>query len=155
MLSQFCHQHQQCVDDALAKAQMICDDQKVSLTPLRKKVLKLIWEAGHSATKAYDLLESLKSDDPSAKPVTIYRALDFLLSNGLVHKIESHNSFIGCSHPTRQHNCAFLICNQCGSIQECCDDGAMMDTIKTNIDSTSFQIHNITLEIQGICLECS
>lgn len=149
-----CEHHKNCINDALSKAEMICRDQNVSLTPLRQKVLKLLWEEGHSAVKAYDLLEKLQKVDPGAKPVTIYRALDFLLENRLIHKLESQNSFIGCNHPTYQHNCAFLICNTCNEVTECCNNGKLLDAITANIDSKLFHIESVTLEIHGTCQKC-
>ncbi len=154
ILVQGCEHHKDCIDDALSKAEMICHDQNLLLTPLRQKILKLVWEEGHSAVKAYDLLEKLQKSDPSAKPVTIYRTLDFLLENRLIHKLESQNSFIGCNHPTCKHKCAFLICNACHEVVECCDNGKLLDAITTNIDPKSFHIENVTLEIQGICKNC-
>lgn len=149
-----CENHKDCVKDALSKAEMICRDQNLSFTPIRQKILKLVWKHGHSAVKAYDLLEQLQKDDPSAKPVTIYRALDFLLENRLIHKLESQNSFIGCNHPTRQHNCAFLICNMCHEVTECCNNGELLETITANIDPKSFHVESITLEIHGTCQNC-
>lgn len=154
-MSHSCENHKNCVNDALSKAQMICDDHNISLTPLRKKVLKLVWQQGHTSVKAYDLLENLKKEEPSAKPVTIYRALDFLIENHIIHKIESQNSYIGCNHPTRQHNCAFLICNKCREITECCESDKLMSSIKENLPLSSFTPQNITLEVHGICKNCN
>lgn len=153
-MTQPCSDHGQCVQDAVSKAEIICRDQNLSLTPLRQKVLKLLWEGGHSAVKAYDLLEKLQKEDPSAKPVTVYRALDFLLENHLIHKLESQNSFIGCNHPTRQHNCAFLICTECHEVEECCNNGKLMDAITSLIDPKTFHIERVTLEIHGTCQHC-
>jgi len=153
-LEHSCEGHNHCVDDALSKAEMICSDQNVALTPLRQKVLKLVWEEGHSSVKAYDLLEKLKKQEPSAKPTTVYRALDFLMENNLIHKLESENSYVGCNHPTRQHNCAFLICNICGDVNEFCDNSKLMDVISTSINSKSFKPQNITLEVHGTCSNC-
>ncbi|MDB2415052.1 transcriptional repressor [Rickettsiales bacterium] len=153
-MTQACEHNNKCVDDALSKAELICRDQNLSFTPIRQKVLKLLWKNGHNAVKAYDLLEMLQKEDSSAKPVTIYRALDFLLENRLIHKLESQNSFIGCNHPTRQHNCAFLICDHCHEVEECCNNGKLIEAINSNIDSKTFHIENITLEIHGTCQNC-
>jgi Fur family zinc uptake transcriptional regulator len=154
MLSHSCNHHQQCTEEALMKAEMICRDHNLSLTPLRRKILRLIWEQGHCAIKAYDLLEKLKQDEPSAKPVTVYRTLDFLIENRLIHKIKTENSFIGCAHPTRQHQCAFLICDQCDLVEECCDNGKLLENISAHINAKTFQIQSITLEIHGLCERC-
>jgi Fur family zinc uptake transcriptional regulator len=149
-----CHNHNNCVDDAIKKAEMICKDRNLSLTPLRHKVLELLWEDGHTAIKAYDLLDKLQKKEASAKPVTVYRALDFLLENHLIHKLESLNSFIGCNHPTLQHDCAFLICKECNEVTECCDNSQLMGGIKAAINPKDFCIKSITLELSGVCKEC-
>lgn len=149
-----CHNHQSCINNAISKAEMICSDHNAQLTPLRKKVFELVWQNGHNAVKAYDLLDKLKDKEPSAKPNTIYRALDFLMENKLIHKIESQNSFIGCNHPSRQHKCAFLICEKCMKVEECCGDD-IIQSIASSIDSKGFTINNITLEISGFCDDCS
>lgn len=149
-----CKAHEMCITDAIAKAEIICRDHNVLLTPLRLKILKLVWQNGHNVIKAYDLLEKLQKEDASAKPITIYRALDFLMANGLIHKLESQNGFIGCNHPTRQHNCAFLICNQCNEVAECCNNEKLIGAINAHIDPKIFHIKSVTLEIQGICANC-
>ena len=149
-----CKQKENHVDEAIARAQTICDEKNISFTPIRKKVLELLWKEGANTIKAYDLLEILKKEEPSAKPTTIYRALDFLLENKLIHKLESQNSFIVCDHPTRKHNCAFLICKKCTHVNEYCNDGNILDELRKNIDPEHFQIENVTMEIHGVCKEC-
>ncbi len=71
--------------------------------------------------KAYDILDQLKRKDSSAKPITVYRALDFLLENGFVHKINSINAYFPCIHPLEHNECYFFLCNKCGKINEICD----------------------------------
>jgi Fur family zinc uptake transcriptional regulator len=153
-LTQSCEHHKGCIEDAMLKAEILCREQNVLLTPLRQRVLKLVWEGGHSAVKAYDLLEQLQKIEPSAKPITVYRSLDFLLENRLIHKLESQNSFIGCSHPAQQHHCTFLICKLCHEVKECCNNGKLLEAITANIDSELFLVERVTLEIQGLCKGC-
>ena len=114
-----CKNHKICIDEALKKAEIICSDKGVKLTKLRQRVLKLIWKS-HGYVKAYDLLNDLKKIDAAAKPPTIYRSLDFLIKHGFIHKIQSLNAFVGCSHPEEHKNCYFLICKECNNIEECC-----------------------------------
>ena len=93
------HDHSRCVAEALAEAEALCAKQGTRLTTLRKRVLELVW-ASHKPLGAYDILGVLSEEDGRrAAPPTVYRALDFLLENGLVHRIASLNAFIGCVHP--------------------------------------------------------
>ena len=148
-----CKNHKIYIDEALKKAEIICNDKGVKLTKLRQRVLKLIWKS-HGYVKAYDLLNDLKKIDAAAKPPTIYRSLDFLIKHGFIHKIQSLNAFVGCSHPDEHEDCYFLICKECKSIEECCSN-----TVKKALTSTSgknnFSPNQVTLEITGICQDCS
>ena len=141
------------IDEALKKAEIICNKKGVKLTKLRQKVLTLILKK-HGYVKAYDLLNDLKKNDASAKPPTVYRSLDFLMEHGFIHKIQSLNAFVGCSHPEEHEDCYFLICKECKNIEECCSN-----TVKKVLTSTSgknnFSPNQVTLEITGICQDCS
>ena len=92
------HDHAQCIDAALDKAADLCSRRGARLTKLRRRVLELVWQ-GHAAVKAYDLLGALDRGAGAAKPPTVYRALDFLIAHGLVHRLESLNAFVGCPAP--------------------------------------------------------
>ena len=148
-----CKNHKINIDEALKKAEIICNDKGVKLTKLRQRVLKLIWKS-HGYVKAYDLLNDLKKNYASAKPPTVYRSLDFLMEHGFIHKIQSLNAFVGCSHPDEHEDCYFLICKECKNIEECCSN-----TVKKVLTSTSgknnFSPNQVTLEISGICQDCS
>ena len=148
-----CKNHKISIDEALKKAEIICNKKGVKLTKLRQKVLTLILK-NHGYVKAYDLLNDLKKNDASAKPPTVYRSLDFLMEHGFIHKIQSLNAFVGCSHPDEHEDCYFLICKECKNIEECCSN-----TVKKVLTSTSgknnFSPNQVTLEITGICQDCS
>ena len=151
-MSNLCNNHHKCIDSALKNAEKICADKKLQFTPIRKTVFKLIWQS-HSPLKAYDILEELQKEDPSEKPITIYRALDFLLNNRMIHKIESQNTYLGCTHPGELHNCYFTICKKCNVVHEGCESnflGGIYETLKKE----DFMVNHITLEIQGICKNC-
>ena len=148
-----CENHKISINEALKKAEIICNKKGVKLTKLRQKVLTLILK-NHGYVKAYDLLNDLKKNDASAKPPTVYRSLDFLMEHGFIHKIQSLNAFVGCSHPDEHEDCYFLICKECKNIEECCSN-----TVKKVLTSTSgknnFSPNQVTLEITGICQDCS
>lgn len=146
------HEHAVCVEDALNTAHRVCAERALRFTDLRQRVLTLIWE-NHGSVKAYDILERLGGDF-SAKPPTVYRALDFLQENGLVHKINSLNEYVGCSHPLKHKDCFFLICSECNEVKECCA-GPVADALREMAKVNSFTPHQMTLEIEGICQQCS
>ena len=112
----------------------------------------MIWE-GHGPKKAYDLLSELRLTNQSAKPTTVYRTLEFLLENGFIHKVNSLNAFVGCSHPSKHQDCYFLICDSCNEIGEYCD-ATITSAIKTISEKNQFMIKNATLEIAGRCNSC-
>ncbi|MEH6405119.1 MAG: Fur family transcriptional regulator [Sneathiella sp.] len=146
-----CHEHALCVEEALTAADRICDERELRFTDLRRRVLSLIWE-NHGSSKAYDIMEKL-GDDFSAKPPTVYRTLDFLQDNGLVHKINSLNAYVGCSHPLKHQDCFFLICSCCNEVQECCASH-IADTLRDMANKNKFSPRHMTLEIEGECQDC-
>lgn len=147
-----CNTHHKCIDEAIKKAEFLCRTNKVFFTPLRKAILELIWQS-HLPLKAYDILEQLKVKNSSARPITIYRSLDFLIENKMIHKIESQNSFFGCSHPGEHRNCYFTICQKCNMVTELCNEEFSLQ-IEKQINKSCFQTKTIILEIQGLCSNC-
>ena len=147
-----CKSHKSCIKEALIEAKTICNQRGVKLTKLRETVLKLIWK-NHTYVKAYDLLEELKKIDASAKPPTVYRSLDFLMENGFIHKIQSLNAFVGCSHPGEHNECYFLICKECQNIEECHSEN-INKFVQSTSSNNNFSANQVTLEISGICQEC-
>lgn len=123
------------------------------LTPLRHEVLNLIARA-RKPVKAYDLLESLRDSHASAAPPTVYRALDFLLEHGFIHKLESINAFVFCEHPSEAHQVPFLICDLCEGATELCDDGAIAGLIEKRAGTLGFHAKAQTLEVHGVCNNC-
>lgn len=147
------HDHAACVDDALARAETLCRHRGERLTPLRKRVLELVWQS-HHPVKAYDLLERLaEGRGKRPAPPTVYRALEFLRDAGLVHKIESLNAFIGCAKPDRRHSAQFLICIDCGAVAEM-DDPNLSAAIGANAKRLGFAVEQETVEVEGRCAAC-
>ena len=147
------HIHNECIHSALANAEKICIQKGLRLTQLRKRVLELVWE-NHGPVKAYDILDKLGDKKTSAKPPTVYRSLEFLTENGLVHKLSSLNAYVGCSHPTKTHACYFLICRQCQEVKECCNQ-LLSKAITTTAADHKFKASSVTLEIEGLCEHCA
>lgn len=147
------HDHQQCVSDALALAEQVCERNGARLTLLRKRVLELVWQS-HRPMGAYDLLETLaREDDRRPAPPTVYRALDFLQEHGLVHRIASLNAFIGCASPEHTHQGHFLICRNCRVAFEL-DQALIQPTITRVAQQRGFAVEAETVEITGLCAHC-
>lgn len=146
------HDHSICIDSAIAEAERLCAANGSRFTDLRRRILIMIWQ-GHKAVKAYDLLDQLATEGGSAKPPTVYRALDFLMEEGLVHKIESLNAYIGCPHPSESHVSQFLICDTCEDVQEVTTD-ALSEAVLSAAKESNFRIRSQTLELHGTCSAC-
>jgi Fur family transcriptional regulator, zinc uptake regulator len=146
------HDHKKCVSEALGTAEHLCVVRGVQLTPIRHQVLELIW-ASHKAVKAYDLLDRLKPLQSAAKPATIYRALDFLIEQGLIHRVESLNAFVGCSCSGHQHELLLLICKRCNEVEER-PAPQVMQALSEEFSQAGFVAYSKAIEAQGICVKC-
>jgi Fur family zinc uptake transcriptional regulator len=146
------HDHNACRGEAVRRAELICAQRNVRLTDIRKRVLELIW-LGHKPLGAYNILDILQKERSGAAPPTVYRALDFLLEHGLIHKLESINAFVGCTDPETPHRAQFLICTKCGTAAELNDlriDKAINDQAK----AVGFVVQRRTIEVEGTCPHC-
>ncbi|WP_407354339.1 transcriptional repressor [Luteimonas sp. R10] len=140
----------------VAAVEDACRDRGLRLTPIRAHVLGLIADAGRPL-KAYDLLDQVREGEGpgAAAPPTVYRALDFLLGNGFIHKLESVNAFVACHHPSsRQHSVPFLICDDCQSATEL-EDERVVELLDDRARALGFVPQAQTLEVHGLCAECS
>ena len=145
------------IDRALDEAEAICAHRGTRMTSLRRRVLGLVLETDGAAS-AYDLLDRLRAEHKGAAPPTIYRALDFLLEHGLVHKVERLSAYVGCvhthSHEGEHHAAQFLICRQCGRVAEL-EDTAIRDALEQAAARIGFRAQGSTVEIEGICAACA
>lgn len=146
------HDHQGCINQAIMQAERLCNERGARFTPLRRRVLELIWSS-HESVKAYDLLDELKSFDRAAKPATVYRTLDFLLEQGLIHRIESLNAFVGCRQPGRRHELLLLICERCHNVDERPAAGLMAAAL-AEIADARFLPQRQSFEVRGLCADC-
>ena len=147
------HDHGRCASDAIAHAEAICAARSERLTPIRRAVLEALL-ASHQPLGAYELIDRLAETGGRPAPVTIYRALDFLREQGLVHRIESRNAFIACVHNHASGDpVVFLICEQCGAVGEAAS-AAVAATIKTASRTAGFTPKTPVIEISGICAHC-
>ncbi|MDU6409993.1 MAG: zinc uptake transcriptional repressor Zur [Yersiniaceae bacterium] len=137
----------------LAQAEQLCQQRNVRLTPQRLEVLRLM-ALQPGAISAYDLLDLLRQSEPQAKPPTVYRALDFLLEQGFIHRVESANSYVLCHHfeePT--HASAMFICDRCGQVTEKTTEG--IEEILAKLAQTAgFSLRHSVVEAHGLCAPC-
>ncbi len=141
-----------CSHVALIEAERVCRDRGARLTDIRRRVLELIWMQ-KGPVGAYALLEILGREGKAPAPPTVYRALDFLLEQGLVHRIERLNAFIGCAYPQRPHVSLFLICSECHLVVEL-NDEKIEETIVEEAGRSGFLIRRQIIEAEGICRNC-
>jgi len=146
------HDHAQCVEQALERAEAVCRERGERFTVLRRLVFELVWNS-HRPIKAYDLLELVLRHGRRGSPPTVYRALEFLQSAGLVHKIESLNAFVGCADPERPHSGQFLICDQCGIVAEL-EDAAIASRLDADAKRIGFNLATVRVEATGRCKGC-
>jgi len=146
------HDHQHCIEQALSDARRLCEERKQRLTPIRELVLKLIWQS-HQPLGAYEILPALAEAGFNSAPPTVYRALDFLQEQGMVHRIASLNAFVGCPHPDQSHQGCFLICRNCNSAHEL-DASAIHAKIQQEAAATGFTVEQETVEVVGLCPNC-
>lgn len=147
------HDHRRCSAEAMAAAQTLCGERGHRLTPIRHDVLATLL-ASHQPLGAYDIMDRLSPTGPRPAPITVYRALDFLMDNGLVHKIESRNAFLACA---QDHEgtpmVAFLICERCGLVGEV-PAAPVAQSLTASARSTGFTPRMSIVEITGVCAHC-
>ncbi|MCH9045297.1 MAG: transcriptional repressor [SAR324 cluster bacterium] len=146
------HNHRRCIAAALHSADRLCAGSGTRMTALRRKVLAYVWR-GHDAVKAYDILARLGGDAHLAKPPTVYRTLQFLRAQGLVHRLESLNAFVGCPQPGKPHEGQFLICSRCGLVREI-HEPAIADAVAEGATAAGFRVERQMVEVQGLCAKC-
>jgi len=147
------HHHVHTGDAFVAEVERACEARGLRLTPLRASALRLIADAGRPL-KAYELLDRMKATHEGAAPPTVYRALDFLLENGFIHRLASINAFVACHHPgSARHAVPFLICDRCQAATEL-EDEQIVNALDSRARALGFAPRAQTLEVHGICAAC-
>ena len=142
------HDHAHCTGDVMARAEAITAANGARLTPVRRRVLEILLEA-HRAMGAYDVLQRLATEGFGNQPPVAYRALDFLVEQGLAHRIQRLNAFTACMHAGEAHAPAFLICRVCDTVAE-----APVTPIRAALDETAaalgFTVERASIEAIGL-----
>ncbi len=137
----------------LEQAAAICEQRGQRFTPMRRQVFAIVASA-RSPLTAYNILDKLLASGTESAPPTVYRALDFLLKQNLVHRVESLNAFLPCAQPRVHHDCQFLICTACGTTEEVEVEG-LMNRLTRGAKGLGFSINEAIVELRGMCARCS
>jgi Fur family zinc uptake transcriptional regulator len=147
------HDHARCAADAIAHAEAVCKQRGQRFTPIRRHVLEALLSS-HRPLGAYDVIEELAKRVARPAPITVYRALDFLMEQGLVHRIESRNAFLACAHNhDSSTSVAFLICERCGAVGEVAASSVTQPLID-GARASGFQPKMTVVEMTGTCATC-
>lgn len=140
------------------QAEKRCKENGSRLTLKRRHVLLLLLQAG-KALSAYELIDAYKAEFGDTLPaMSMYRFLEFLATEHLVHRLELANKYVAC----KGMNCTseemvsqFLICRQCRKVHEINISQPAMMEFKKNIKDAGFRMTNMQLEMSGICETCT
>lgn len=146
------HDHTQCISNTLQVAEETCREKGLQLTPVRRRVLEILAQK-HTAMGAYEVLDFLREEGLGSQPPVAYRALDFLVSNGFVHRIERLNAFIACVHPGEHHAPSFLICRECSTVAEL-PGKPVSDVVAKAGTELGFTVEKVSIEAEGVCPDC-
>lgn len=146
------HDHVGCIVGAMRSAEWRCAAEGLHFTKVRRRVLEILLDA-HVAIGAYDILDRLRREGLGSLPPTVYRALDFLVTNGFAHRIERRNAFVACARPGTAHEPAFLICRGCDTVAETAVPDMAL-AFGPAARATGFAIAGAVLEAEGLCPAC-
>lgn len=129
-----------------------CKERGTTLTAIRRQILALLYRSP-KGMKAYDLLEQIKRERSNASPPTVYRALDFLIEQGLAHKIGRMNLFVACRHASHLTPSLFLVCPQCSGVTEL-QEKSVMQALSASLAEAGHQLESPEVEISAVCPDC-
>ena len=137
------------------KVESACLGRGLQLTALRRDVCTIL-AAAEQPLGAYAIIEKLAAaQNRNVAPPTVYRALDFLVENGFVVKIESRQAYVACDHLEHHHARHGLVfsCSRCGRANEV-DSVAVEHAIDAIADTLSFKVERKVVEVEGVCADC-
>lgn len=147
------HDHAACASRAIRQAELACRERNERLTENRRAVLELLL-AEHRPFGAYEIVERFDWRERRPAPAQIYRALAFLESLGLAHRIVSRNAYVACSRPGERHDAVFLVCDRCAQVAEC-DGSGPRSEVGSLAERSGFRLGGQVLEATGLCPECA
>lgn len=145
------------VEQTINHAEQQCKSRGARLTDKRKRILSSLLIAD-KAMSAYELVDFCKAEfDETIPAMSVYRILDFLQEEQLVHKLNLANKYVACSHITCQHSHEvpqFLICAKCQKVKEVSLGKITQEELKHNVEDAGFQLLSPQLEINCVCSDC-
>ncbi|NYT22313.1 transcriptional repressor [Alcaligenaceae bacterium] len=136
----------------LNTAQALCEARGRRLTPIRRKVLEILLQQGRSV-KAYELLELIRDVQHGAAPPTVYRALDFLVEEGLVHRLDAINAWTACHDAGGEPHDLLVVCTRCGAVAEL-SDPALSRRLADRVAQAGFRLSDHETELRALCGRC-
>lgn len=136
----------------LRTAELLCQQRGKRLTPIRRHVLQLLLQQ-HRSLKAYELLEQIRSKHPNAAPPTVYRALDFLVEQGLAHRLDASNAWTACHDAGGDPHDLLVVCTDCGVVAELSDPG-LNRQLAVRVAQTGFELSGHETELRAVCQHC-
>ena len=146
------HDHTICTEKLISRAELVCAQRGSRFTKQRKQVLVSVAES-HNAVGAYEIIERMASGGEKPAPITVYRALDFLLEHDLVHKVESRNAFVACNRSHSEASPALLICERCGTVDEIVEPNTAKQLLQA-VSARGFKMKKTMIEVSGLCGHC-
>lgn len=151
------HDHGHCLDQAISRARSVCEEHGIKFTALREKVFRAI-ASSHTAVGAYDIIEMLAGNGKRIAPISMYRILDALSEVGLIHRLESRNSYFAChlhhhDDDKRDKRLIFMSCNTCNTVVEI-ENSEIGNAIQEVSKAAGFHMSEALLEIAGNCEHC-
>lgn len=146
------HDHDGCAAQVLSQAEALAQGAGLRLTPVRRRTLEILLEA-HRAMGAYEVLDRLVEAGFARQPPVAYRALEFLVENGLAHRIRRLNAFVACMHPGESHQAVFLICRDCDAVAEA-PGARIRSVLEAGAAEAGFRVERSTVEAVGLCPAC-
>ncbi|CAM5785625.1 Fur family transcriptional regulator [Castellaniella caeni] len=147
------HAHSEAaVTRRLQTAEQLCKQRGTRLTPLRRLVLETLLRQPGSM-KAYDLLDALRQAQPGAAPPTVYRALDFLTEQGLIHRLDAVNAWSACTDAAGHPHDLLIVCIRCGTVAEL-SDPALSQRLADCVSQAGFVLDGHETELRAVCARC-
>lgn len=138
--------------DYLTAARQHCEQRGGRLTAQREQVLALAFDYP-GVVKAYQLLADMQAERGATAPPTVYRALDFLVEQGLLHRVDALNGYVLCQHFDCPHDSLMLVCEQCGGVEEL-DVADSLSSLTAALTERGFQPHSQNIVLTGVCRAC-
>jgi len=146
------HDHAHCTGAGLDRADALAQSRGLRLTPVRRATLEILLSR-HKAFGAYEILDELKQAGFGSQPPVAYRALDFLVEQGLAHRVRRLNAFMACTHPGTDHAPAFFICTECAAVAELPEE-SLRAAVGDAATSIGFEVQRLSVEAEGLCPNC-